>query len=265
MLKRIGLLVAALLVGVSTPSFARTDFRRATQMLEVFSGELREAAKERDPTKFPPKEYNRRLSMIEAAFNQGIVSALNARTSPSAGELESELRHALSPNGPDPNVASVFTCELSGRSLYVVGYALGVGAIASRSWIGVIASPGNGKPSEVLAGVEDSLANKTVAIQPLGSGAQGGLTFLAHGINWGDPHSHLTVIAYAFDGHSLKTLLTRSGLTQGQVKVEGERIELTFLTMALGPGYPPVPVRTELYRLIPSGIKLEKSWEEKPK
>lgn len=265
MFKRIGLLVAAVVVGVSTSSFARTEFQRATQMLEVFSRELHEASEQRDLTRFTPKEYNRRLGLIEAAFNQGIVSALNGRTSPSAGELESELRHALSPNGPDPNVASVFTCELSARSLYVVGYALGVGAIASRSWIGVIASQGNGKPSEVLAGVEDSLANKTVAIQPLGSGAQGGLTFLAYGINWGDPHSHLTVTAYAFDGHSLKTLLTRPDLTQGQVKVEGGRIELTFLPFAQGPGYRPLPVRREVYRVTPSGIKLEKSWEEKPK
>jgi hypothetical protein len=257
--------MVALLVGVSTSLFARTEFERGTRMLEAFSRELREAAEERDPTRFPPKEYNRRLSLIEAAFNQEVVSAVSARSRTSAAELQNELRRALSPREPDPNVASVLAYEFSGRSLYVVAYALGVGAIASRSWIGIVGSRGNAKGYEVLAGVEDSLPNRTVAIEPLGSAGQRGLTFLAHGIYWGDPHSHLTVIAYAFDGRALKTLLTRRDLTQGQVKVDGERIELTFLTFAQGPGYPPVPERTEIYRVTSSGIKLERSWEEKPK
>jgi len=264
MLKQIGLLAVAF-VGVSGPLLAGTEFQRASHMLEAFSAELREAAEERDAAKFPPKEYNRRLSMIEAAVNQAIVSAVNARSRPSAGELDDELRHALSPREADTNLASVLACEFSGRSYYVVAYALAVGAIASRSWIGVVGPREDGKPYEVLASVEDSLADKTVAIQSVGSVGNGAPTFLAYGTNWGDPHSHLTVILYRFDGHALNALLTRPLLTQGQVKVEGDKLQLTFLTVARGPGYPPAPERTEIYRLTASGIKLEKTWEDKPK
>ena len=264
-MKRVGLLPMVLLLGVSTSSPVGRELQRANQMLHEFWQEVHEASQQRDLTKFTPKEYNRRLTMIESAVNQGIVSAVNRRPSPSSGELEDELRGTLSLYGPMPEVASVITYDVAGGKFYVVAYALGVSATGSRSWIGAIGSQGNEKPYEVLAAVEDGLPNRTVAIQPLGSAGQGSLAFLAHGTYWGDPHSHLTVIAYAFDGHSLKTLLTRGDLTQGQVKVEGERIELTFLTIAQGPGYPPVPVRTEIYRLTPSGIKLEKSWEEKPK
>jgi len=260
---RAGLFLIGLLLGVSISYPVETQLQRANRMLHEFWQEVREASEQRDLARFTPQEYTQRLTIIENVVNQGILSAVKQPLRPSAGELEMELRAELSLHAPMPELASVFTHQTAGRKLYVVAYALSVSATGSRSWIGVVGSRGTGKPNEVLADVENSLANKTVAIQPLSPAGDGTLTFLARGIGWGDPHRHLTAIVYSFDGHKLIPLLTRSDLTEGEVKSEGARIELRFLTVARGPGYPPSPVRTEIYRLAASGIKLEKSWEEK--
>lgn len=256
MSKRIALELVFLL-GWSIPALWGANLQQANQALRTLGLEVREAAGERQPRKWSGKEYYQRLASIGAMVNSALVSEVNRCPGDSGKTIEQELRRALSLDGSKADLASAFAVRLEAQKIYVIAYALSAMATLSRSWVGVLGSEGLDEPYGILASVHDSLPNKTVALVPLPPGTQGQLRFLSYGVNWGDPHKHLTVIAYSFKGHHLKRLWSRSQLPGGQVKVHGDRIGLCFLNMALGPGYRGVHWVKQVYRVIPAGVRLE--------
>ncbi|MGH9862041.1 MAG: hypothetical protein ACRD35_01310, partial [Candidatus Acidiferrales bacterium] len=263
--RRIASLAVALVLSISTSLCAQTELQRAGQMLQELYQQVHVAAeatlREGRQPEYTWQDYNRRLLPIQAVVNQGIVSALNRQPRPSAQDLENELRDVLGFRNPDAQLASAFSFQTSSRKVYVAAYALGIGATSTRSWIGVFGPLGLGNPYALLASVENSLPDKIIALHPLNDPEEQGLTFLAYGINWGDAHNRLTVIAYSFDGHKLKPIWSRADLPQGQIRVEGTKIKLTFLSSLLGPGYKSVREITEIYRVTSSSIELEKRFE----
>lgn len=256
-----GLLLVTLLFEFVPNVSAQTELQRARQMLMDLFQQVRESAeaalREKRQPEFSLKDYNQRLLQVQSRINDGIMSALNRHPAPSAEELQSEMREAVGLGITAENKASAFSFQKSNQKLYVVAYALGALVANSQSWIGVFGSPGDGKPYSLLASVDNSLPDKTIAIQPLGRSGKSGLTFLAHGINWGDAHNRLTLIAYTLDGNKLKVIWSRADLPQGEVKVRDGKIELNFLSSPLGPGHKSVHPLAETWRVTPAGIRLE--------
>jgi hypothetical protein len=230
-------------------------------MLMGLSHQIREGAeaarKEKKQPEFSWKEYDRSLGGIQGVINEGIITALNREVRPSGEELQNELREAVGLDINAKNKAAAFSFETPTQKLYIVAYALGTLVANSRSWVGVFGPQGHGRRYALLASVENSLPDKTIAIQPLGHSGKSGLTFLAYGINWGDAHNRLTVIAYAFGGKTLKAIWSRSDLPQGQLSVQDGSITLNFLSSPLGPGHKSVHSVTEIYRLTSGQIRLE--------
>jgi len=261
MSRPMGWLALALLLTVATCVSAQTELERARQMLLEFDQQVHESAeaarREGRQPEFRWEGYNRRLLQVQGLINQGIVSALDRQPRPSGQELQNELREVVSLGVGPETKAGAFSFQTATRKLYVVAYALGVLAANSRSWIGVFGCQGEGKACGLLASVENSLPDKTIAVQPLSHPGEPGLTFLAYGINWGDAHNRLTVIAYSFAGQKLKAIWSHADLPQGQVKVRDGKIELDFLSSPLGPGYRSVHAVTEVYRLTSAGVRLE--------
>lgn len=264
MCRRIASLAVVLLLSIGASLCAQTELQQARQMLQELYQQVREAAEARlregRQPEYTWQDYNRRLLQIQGLINQGIVSALNQQPRPSGGELERELRYVLGAGIPAETKASAFSFHMASHELYVVAYALGIGATSTRSWIGVFGPPGLGNAYALLASVENSLPDKTIALQPLYHPPEQGLTFLAYGFNWGDAHNRLTVIGYSFDGEKLESVWSKPDLPQGQISVEGKRISLVFLSSALGPGYD-VREITEIYRVTSSGMRLERRSE----
>ena len=229
-------------------------------MLTDLARQVRESAeiahKEDRQPKFSWEDYNRRLLQVQGLINQGIVSALNRQPRPSEGELQNELEEVVGLGVNPENKASAFSFQTAAGKLYVVAYELGVLVTNSRSWIGVLGSPAEGKPCVVLASVENSLPNKTIAVRPLSQPGDSELTFLAYGINWGDAHNRLTVIAYSFTGEKLRAIWSRTDLPEGQVRVVDGKIDLTYLSALTGAGDKSVRSIAQTYRLTPAGIKL---------
>lgn len=261
MSRPMGWLAIALLLTGATSVFAQTELQRARQMLLGLHQQVHESAeaalKEGRQPQFSWEDYNRRLLQVQGLVNQGIGSALNRQPRPSGQELQDELRDVVGLGVGPENKASAFSFQTAARKVYVVAYALGVGPTDSRSWIGVFGCQGEGKPCGLLASVENSLADKTIAVQPLSHPGEPGLTFLAYGINWGDAHNRLTVLAYSLADQKLKAIWSRADLPQGQLKVRDGKIKLDFLSSPLGPGYTSVHAVTEVYRLTSAGVRLE--------
>jgi len=242
----------------------QTELQQARQMVqEIYRkvAEWAEATKEGRQPDYTLEDYDRWLLEVQSVSNQGIASTLNQQPRPSAQELENDLRRVVSPKFAAETQASVFSSHTATRTLYVVAYGLGAFATSTRSWIGVFGPEGDGKPYSLLASVENTLPDKTIALEPLSHPGAEGVTFLAYGINWGDAHNRLTVIAYSFKGGELKPMWSRVELPQGQIKVEEGKIKLVFLSSPLGPGYKSVHQVTEIYRIGSSGIRLEKRIE----
>ncbi|MGA2629123.1 MAG: hypothetical protein ABSG54_02820 [Terriglobia bacterium] len=248
----------ALVLFLGTPlSFAGSELERARQMLQQLERDRSEAGKTH--RQFTADEIEQRLIRIQRVVNQGILSLLNQTSPPARGQLEKSLwrMQGIPEGSTGPGLASVLSNETSGRRVFVVAYTL-VGAIAmSRSWIGVFGSDESGGPFEVLASADNTLPNKTVAVELLGTPRRKGLVLLAYGVNWGDAHNRLTVIAYSFSGRRLEPIWSRADLPQGEVKTEDDKIKLTFLSSPLGPGHKSVHSVTQIYRHTPAGIRLE--------
>ncbi|MGH9454627.1 MAG: hypothetical protein ACRD2O_11735 [Terriglobia bacterium] len=195
---------------------------------------------------------------VKQLADAAILQELNQGGAPTPKALEQQLRESLTVTGEaQPSLAAVLAGNGPSGPLYIVAYSVPYWATKSLSSLAVYGRKGG--RYDLLSAAKDPLPDTTLTLTLLPSVGDDEPTFMAYGIGWGDPHNHLNVVAYAFDGHQLRLLLRRSDLTQGQVKVEGRNIELTFLTIARGPGYPPAPVRTEVYHVGPSGIVLEKS------
>jgi hypothetical protein len=242
-------------------SAAQDDLRQAQRMLHDLNRERREAAKAGTASKFTPSYLDSRLLAIQTIVNKGLLSGLKVTPRPSCRRLEVELRTALGYGGQaDPNTASVICSQWEGGSYYIVGYVLNGAAAYSRSWIGVFSVPLEGS-CELLAAAENTLPNRTVALEPLLPQIRGNLSFLVHGVNWGDAHNRLTAIVYSFDGHEIRPVWSLADLSQGQIEVQGPRIKLTYLSSPLGPGYESVKRIVETYEVTPSGVELREHSE----
>lgn len=261
MLRRMVNLAPVLLLGISTVSFGAADFKRAQQMLHDLLQEGRGIAGNAQRPKLSPDDYSRRLLAIQSEVNRGIAAVLNANPHPPAEELQAELRNTLGSGKDDPYVAAAVWFPQASGKVYVVAYQLLGGIASSRSWVGVFGSSNGGRGWRLEAAVDNSLPNKTIALQPLNYPGQRGITFLAYGINWGDAHNRLTVLAYSFDGGKLQSVWSRADLPNGEVKAEGGSIELKFLNSMLGPGYKSVRRVSEVYRVTPAGVILLKHSE----
>lgn len=228
-------------------------------MLQDLSRDRLGAAKKKSMhSAFSPQHLNRRLAAIQGVVNDALVSMLAAAPRPSCKVLQGKLRSTLSSHGgPDPNVASVLCTKGNRATYYTVAYALTVGPAYSRSWIGVFGPSAHRNEYRLLATAVDTLHNKTVALANLPRNLYGQMRFLAYGINWGDPHNRLIVIVYTFNGHQIKRTWSRTGLPQGKVTVRKHRIVLSFLNMAVGPGFSGVRTVTKVYRVTPCGVEIE--------
>ncbi len=250
-----------------TPCLWAQQYRleQAGRMLQELDQERMEAAKAGTGAKFNFVYINRRLTEIETSLNSGLALTLRSPDRPSCDALQDQLRHSLGYRGePDPNVASVLCLPNARVAYYVVAYALTCGATFSRSWIGLFGPPPDGTSFGLLASAENTLPNKTVALVGLRPGVGGRLTFLAYGINWGDAHNRLTLIAYCYTGKRLNPVWSRADLPEGQLKVDGAKIELTYLSSPLGPGQSSVRSVTQTYRLTPAGIELARPSRRRP-
>jgi hypothetical protein len=191
-------------------------------------------------------------------LNAELGSALSGETVPNCGSLQQDLRRSLGVGGePDPNVASVLCIRRDTGTYEVVTYALAAAAIYSRSWLGVFGPSAMGHHNQLLASVDNPLPGKTVALAGLPDGEGGAVRFLAYGINWGDAHNRLTVLAYQLRARRLEAVWSRTDLAEGQVKVEGGKIHLSFVNSALGPGHQSVHIMKESYRVTSVGIRLQ--------
>jgi hypothetical protein len=172
----------ALVLFLGTPlSFAGSELERARQMLQQLERDRSEAGKTH--RQFTADEIEQRLIRIQRVVNQGILSLLNQTSPPARGQLEKSLwrMQGIPEGSTGPGLASVLSNETSGRRVFVVAYTL-VGAIAmSRSWIGVFGSDESGGPFEVLASADNTLPNKTVAVELLGTPRRKGLVLLGVG------------------------------------------------------------------------------------
>lgn len=244
-------------------SLGQTSLREAQQMLQDLDEERRKAATTTTASStFTPSYLDGRLAAVEVAVNSGLLSMLNASPPPSCSVLEQDLRAALGPGGQaNPSLASTQCVRWNGSIYYVVGYALSGAATYSRSWIGVFAGTPLGGTYRLLGSAENTLPNKTLSVKLLPRPVNGKLSFLAYGINWGDAHNRLAVIAYSLGEGKLEPVWSQEDLSQGQVKVQGDKIELTFLNSPFGPGYQSVHEISETYDVTDSGIKLEKRSE----
>lgn len=227
-------------------------------MLHDLDQERREAG---TASKFTPSYLDGRLLAIQTTVNRGLLSELNVTPRPPCARLEEELRTALGYGGQaDPNVASVACRQWEGSFYYIVGYVLNGAVAYSRSWLGVFSVPLVGS-SELLAAAENTFPDRTLAIETLSPEIRDDLTFLAHGVNWGDAHNRLTAIVYSFDGHEIRPVWSLAGLSQGHIEVQGPRIRLTYLSSPLGPGYESVRGIVETYEVTPSGVELQERSE----
>lgn len=241
---------------------AQGDLHRAQEMLQSLDAERAAAATTTASSKFTQDYLDKRLATIAAEVNIGLLSSLNAQPPPACGDVEEELRSALGYGGrPDPRVAGVVCTRWNGSVYFVIGYELAGAITYSRSWIGVFAPSASGGRYQLLAAAENSLPSRTLALLPLPLPIKGKLSFLAYGTNWGDPHNRLTVIAYSLRESKLEPIWSRSDLSQGELKIEGGRIKLTFLSSPLGPGYKSVHEIAEAYEVTSSGIKLREHSE----
>ncbi len=248
-------LLAALMAAAPSPLSAQNEFVRTRDMLQELGSERSAAVKSGQAAKFTTAYLDRRLSMIGDVLNGELGSALGGGAAPSCEALLEGLRGSLGFRGePDPNVASVLCLSHNSGTYYVVAYALTAAATYSRSWVGVFGPSGTGHHNQLLASVDNTLPDKTVALARLPDGESGEARFLAYGVNWGDPHGRLTVIAYRLVGQKLKATWSRTDLPEGQVTVEDGNIGLTFLSSALGPGYKSVHLIKESYRVTAGGI-----------
>ncbi|MFB3815951.1 MAG: hypothetical protein ACE14L_17745 [Terriglobales bacterium] len=252
-------LALALILIASGVCLGQGDLSRARQMLHAFHEERQQAAETGTSSEFTIDYIDGRLKTIEAELNSALASMLAGPARPACGDVQEDLRSALGHEGhADPNVASAVCIEREGKVYYVVGYSLAGAATYSRSWIGVFGPSVPGGQYRMLSAVDNSLPSKTIALWPKPLQMDDKIVVLAYGVNWGDAHNRLTVIAYSFDGHTLNPIWSRSDLPQGQIKIEGRKIKLTFLSSLLGPGYKSVHEIRETYRVTSSGITLEK-------
>lgn len=237
---------------------AHQAFQAAREMLHSLHAEQHEAATGLTRSKLTRADIDKRLVDVQQLVNVGIASRLNSAAASACGMLQEEIRRSLGYGGePDPNVASVLCVERNNEKYAVAAYDLTAGPTHSRSWIGVFGRPAPRIPYQVLAAAENTLPNHTVALAPLPPGPHGQLRFLAYGVIWGDPHKHLTVLAYALEGNHFKQLWTRSQLPEGEVKAHDDRIDLSFLNVAVGPGFRGVHWVKQAYRVMPAGVRLE--------
>lgn len=251
----------ALCAGLVPRVFAqRRGFERATVMLrELDEARLRAAASGKTAT-FTMAHIKTRLAAIEKTVNGELSETLWGPLHPGCRTLQEQLRRALGYRGePDPHVASVICSRRTARPFYVIAYAL-AGAVAhSRSWVGVFGPSRQGSGAyALLAGVDNSLPNKTVALAPLLASSGGTLQFLAYGVNWGDALNRLTVVAYRLTGSTLALIWSRENLPEGKITVEHGTIRLRFLNAALGPGHKGVHWLEETYEATATGIVLRR-------
>jgi hypothetical protein len=248
-------LVVVLMVSASVPLAGQNEFVRVRDMLQEIESERSEAAKSGQAAKFTAAYLARRLSAVGDVLNGELGSVLGGRIVPSCEGVQEDLRRSLGFRGePNPNVASVLCAPHDRGAYYVVAYALTGAAIYSRSWVGVFGPSGIGHKNQLLASAENPLPDKTVALAHLPDAEGGGVRFLAYGVNWGDPHNRLTLIAYRLMGQNLKATWSRADLPEGQVKVEDGKIDLSFLSSAHGPGRESVHLIKESYRVTAAGI-----------
>lgn len=248
-------LVAVLMVSAPGALSGQNKFDRARDMLRELDSERSEAAKSGQAGKFTGAYLDRRLSAIGGVLNRELGSALGGETAPNCEGFQEDLRRSLGFGGePDANIASVLCIPRDRGTYYVVAYALAGAATYSRSWIGVFGPSGIAHKNQLLASAENRLPDKTVALAHLPDAEGGGVRFLAYGINWGDAHNRLTVIAYRLMGQNLKAMWSRTDLPEGQVKVEDGKIDLSFLSSAFGPGNKSVHLIKESYRVTAAGI-----------
>lgn len=265
-LRGVGLVVAVAALGIRSALPANSALADAHMMLQDLRSRQMVGAGHLSPESFRQlqEETKSALPKVKHLVDVGILGELNRGLPPSSRALEESLWASLTSNTePDPRVATVVACNRPGGPVYIVTYFIGYWGDHSMSSVNVYGRAG--AQFKLLAQADDPLPNRSVSLSLLPSVRNNELAFLVDGVYWGDPHNHLRVVVYTFDGHKLTTLLTRSDLVQGRVKVEGPQIALTFLTIARGPGSLPALERTEIYRVTSAGIKLEKSWEEKPK
>lgn len=249
------LLAPSFLVG-STPSL-----REVQQMLEELDRARLDAARNKSKrTAFTPRYINMRLAAIGAVVNGALESTFSATRRPNCEALQEELRSALGRGRPDPNLASIL-CLWRAQADYVVGYDLTEGPVYSRSWIGIFGPSAHDGRYRMVASEQDTLPDKTIALALLPRDGHGELRFLAYGINWGDAHNRLTAIAYVLNDRILRPIWSRTQLPEGQLRVQGGTIQISFLSSALGPGYGGVRSVAETYRVTPTGIKLENRTE----
>jgi hypothetical protein len=258
MLKQVARLAAAVFVAAAVPSVANAQLTRAAQILQDLRREESEASKNKSQAKFTPQYISARLFQVEPFISQGILSLLNQTPPVRPAELARQLAE-MQEGGND--VASAFGCTANGRTTYIVAYALAGSVTFSRSWIGAFGPPATGGGNKLLASTDNSLPDKSVKVQPLNCAGEGGLTFLASGVNWGDAHNRLTAIVYALRDRRLRVVWSRADLPEGQAYVAQRRIVLTFET-SLARLQKGNRQRTETYRLTPSGMKLETARQE---
>jgi hypothetical protein len=198
------------------------------------------------------------VDRIQAHASRGVLALLNSANPPSTEHLQEALRLGLSATDePQSGNASVLKFMEPTNPLYVVAYAVGFCAVCSRSRLEVI---GIRRGSyQDIAVIEDPLPNRSLALLPLDLLRGGRIRFLADGVNWGDPHGRLTVIAYAFDGVRLNNSWSRADLPQGMVRVQGDRILLSYLTSLAPPWRTPSKEKTDVYRLTDGAIELQTS------
>jgi len=248
-------LLAVLMVAAPSPLSGQNEFVRTRDMLQELNSERTAALKSGQAAKFTAAYLDRRLSTIGDVLNGELGSALGGGSAPSCEALLEDLRRSLGFRGePDPNVASVLCLPHNSGTYYVVAYALTAAATYSRSWLGVFGPSGTGRASQLLASVDNTLPDKTAGLARLPDGKSGEVRFLAYGVNWGDPHGRLTVIAYRLVARKLEAMWSRTDLPEGQVTVEDGKIGLSFLSSALGPGYKSVRLIKECYRVTAVGI-----------
>ncbi|HEY6273047.1 MAG TPA: hypothetical protein VIX19_13790 [Terriglobales bacterium] len=254
--KRIGLLSVIWIACWVGPALAQAALGRAKEMLQDLAQERSEATQTGQEAKFTPAYINARLSEIEVSVNSGILSLLNRTPTVRALEVQQELRDLQERD----DTVGVFSCGTGSQTFYIVGYAL-IGAItSSRSWIGAFGSGPEDGSFKLLASVDNSLPDKTLALQRLSCDADTGNTFLAYGVNWGDAHSRLTVIAYSFGGNVLRSVWSRRDLPEGRLTIEHGTIVLNFMSSLT----PPWVELQESYQLTPKGIEPLRKTDDPP-
>jgi hypothetical protein len=196
------------------------------------------------------------VTRIQLLASRGVLALLNSANPTSSEQLQEALRVALSSTDePQSGDASVLKFTELPNPVYVVAYAVGYCAVCSRSRLEVIGIQ-RGSYQD-LAVIEDPLPNRSVDVLPLDLSKGRIIRFLADGVNWGDPHGRLTVSAYAFDGERLNSFWSRADLPHGTVRVEGDRILLSYLISLAPPWRESPKEETDVYRLTGDAIKLQ--------